>query len=71
MGSPYGVAVDRDDNVYVTHALQMSKALMEAGRRHAMIPLSGITHRPIDERAAENMLKIEAEFLERSLGVEA
>jgi dipeptidyl-peptidase-4 len=64
----HGIA---DDNVYVTHALQMSKALMEAGRRHAMIPLSGITHRPIDERAAENMLKIEAEFLERSLGVEA
>jgi dipeptidyl-peptidase-4 len=50
-----------DDNVYVTHALQMSKALMEAGRRHAMIPLSGITHRPIDERAAENMLNIEVE----------
>ena len=60
-----------DDNVYVTHALRMSKALMEAGRRHAMIPLSGITHRPIDERAAENMLKIEVEFLKRSLGVEA
>ena len=59
-----------DDNVYVTHALQMSKALLEAGRRHAMIPLSGITHRPIDARAAENMLRIEVEFLQRSLGVE-
>jgi dipeptidyl-peptidase-4 len=59
-----------DDNVYVTHALQMSKALMEAGRRHAMIPLSGITHRPIDEHAAENMLTIQVEFLRRSLGVE-
>ncbi|MEO8477716.1 MAG: prolyl oligopeptidase family serine peptidase [Actinomycetota bacterium] len=59
-----------DDNVYVTHALQMSKALMEAGRRHAMIPLSGITHRPIDEHAAENMLNIEVEFLKRSLGVD-
>ena len=58
-----------DDNVYVTHALQMSKALMEAGRRHAMIPLSGITHRPVDARAAENMLQIEVEFLQRSLGV--
>jgi dipeptidyl-peptidase 4 len=63
----HGIA---DDNVYVTHALQMSKALMEAGRRHAMIPLSGITHRPIDERAAENMLNIEVEFLKRSLAVE-
>jgi dipeptidyl-peptidase-4 len=58
-----------DDNVYVTHALQMSKALMEAGRRHAMIPLSGITHRPIDPAAAENMMKIEVDFLRRSLGI--
>ena len=62
----HGIA---DDNVYVTHSLRMSKALMEAGRRHSMIPLSGITHRPVDERAAENMLKIEVEFLQRALGV--
>jgi dipeptidyl-peptidase-4 len=47
----------------------MSKALMEAGRRHAMIPLSGITHRPIDPAAAENMMKIEVDFLRRSLGM--
>ena len=62
----HGIA---DDNVYVAHSLRMSKALMEAGRRHSMIPLSGITHRPVDERAAENMLKIEVEFLQRALGV--
>ena len=40
---------------------------MEAGRRHAMIPLSGITHRPIDPAAAEAMLEIEVEFLHRAL----
>ncbi len=62
----HGIA---DDNVYVAHSLRMSKALMEAGRRHSMIPLSGITHRPVDEQAAENMLKIEVEFLQRALGV--
>jgi dipeptidyl-peptidase-4 len=62
----HGIA---DDNVYVTHTLRLSKALMEAGRRHTMIPLSGITHRPIDEAAAENMLKIEVEFLRRALNV--
>ena len=60
----HGIA---DDNVYVAHSLRMSKALMEAGRRHSMIPLSGITHRPTDEAAAENMLKIEVEFLRRAL----
>jgi dipeptidyl-peptidase 4 len=58
-----------DDNVYVAHSLLMSKALMEAGRRHSMIPLSGITHRPTDERAAENMLRIEVDFLKRALSV--
>ena len=57
-----------DDNVYVAHALRMSKALMEAGRLHAMIPLSGITHRPTDERAAEAMLQIQVDFLHRALG---
>jgi dipeptidyl-peptidase 4 len=57
-----------DDNVYVAHSLRMTKALMEAGRRHAMIPLSGITHRPIDPAAAEAMLRIEVEFLRGALG---
>ena len=58
-----------DDNVYVAHSLRMTKALMEAGRRHAMIPLSGITHRPVDPAAAEAMLQIEIEFLHRALAV--
>ncbi len=62
----HGIA---DDNVYVAHSLRMSKALMEAGRGHSMIPLSGITHRPTDERAAESMLMIEVAFLRRALGV--
>jgi dipeptidyl-peptidase-4 len=56
-----------DDNVYAAHSLRMSKALMEAGRRHTMIPLSGITHRPVDPAAAEAMLRIEVEFLQRAL----
>ena len=62
----HGIA---DDNVYVTHSLRLSKALMEQGRRHTMIPLSGITHRPTDEAAAANMLRIQVEFLRRALGV--
>ncbi len=56
-----------DDNVFVAHSLRMTKALMEAGRRHAMMPLSGITHRPIDPAVAEAMLAIEVEFLHRAL----
>jgi dipeptidyl-peptidase-4 len=57
-----------DDNVYAAHSLRMSRALMEAGRRHAFLPLSGITHRPVDPAAAEAMLEIEVEFLRHSLG---
>jgi dipeptidyl-peptidase-4 len=62
----HGIA---DDNVYVAHSLRMSKALMEQGRRHTMIPLSGITHRPTDAAAAEHMLNIEVDFLRRALDV--
>lgn len=58
-----------DDNVHAAHSLRMSKALMEAGRPHAFIPLSGITHRPTDPAAAEAMLQIEVDFLRRAFGV--
>jgi dipeptidyl-peptidase-4 len=58
-----------DDNVYAAHTLRLSKALMEAGRPHAFIPLSGITHRPTDPAAAEAMLQIEVDFLWRALAV--
>lgn len=57
-----------DDNVYAAHSLRMSRALMEAGRPHTFIPLSGITHRPTDPAAAEAMLGIEVDFLRRALG---
>lgn len=46
----------------------MMKTPMEAGRRRAVIPLSGITHRPVDPAAAQAMLEIEVGFLRRALG---
>jgi len=33
-----------DDNVYFTHAVKMSDALLRAGRPHDFLPLSGFTH---------------------------
>src|SRR5205814_5517295 len=57
-----------DDNVHVAHALLLSKALVEAGRPHSMIPLSG-THRSVDPAVVENLMKIEVEFLRRALAV--
>jgi dipeptidyl-peptidase 4 len=62
----HGIA---DDNVFVAHSLRMTKALMEAGCPHTMIPLSGITHRPVEPAAAEAMLQIEVDFLHRALAV--
>ena len=58
-----------DDNVAVAHSLRLSSALLAAGRPHAVLPLSGITHMPVDEQVAENMLLLQLDFLRRALGV--
>lgn len=58
-----------DDNVYVANTLALSKALTEAGRPHTVLPLSGITHRPVDEQVAENLLLLEARFLKAALAM--
>lgn len=58
-----------DDNVYAVNTLTLSKALMEAGRPHTVLPLSGITHRPVDEDVAENLLLLEVRFLREALGI--
>jgi dipeptidyl-peptidase 4 len=60
-----------DDNVAVAHSLRLSSALLAAGRPHAVLPLSGITHMPVDEQVAENMLLLQLDFLHRALGVPA
>ena len=56
-----------DDNVVVAHTLRLSAALTEAGRPHCVLPLSGVTHMTPQAVVAENRLKLELGFLERSL----
>jgi len=58
-----------DDNVAVAHTLRLSSALLEAGRPHTVLPLSGVTHQASQEEVAENLLLLQADFLKRSLGV--
>ncbi|MFN8232386.1 MAG: prolyl oligopeptidase family serine peptidase [Actinomycetota bacterium] len=58
-----------DDNVYVASTLRLSKALMEAGRPHTVLPLSGITHAPLDPAVAENLLMLQVRFLRDALGL--
>jgi dipeptidyl-peptidase-4 len=57
-----------DDNVLVANTLQLSGALMAAGRPHCVLPLSGVTHMTPQEEVAENLLLLQVEFLHRALG---
>jgi dipeptidyl-peptidase 4 len=58
-----------DDNVVVAHSLRLSRALMEAGRPHTFLPLTGITHMTAAEVVAENLLLLELRFLREALGL--
>ena len=58
-----------DDNVVAAHTLRLSRALLEAGRPHTVLPLSGVTHMTPEEVVAENLLHIQLEFLQSSLGL--
>ena len=57
-----------DDNVLVAHSLALSEALLEAGRPHTFLPLSGITHLATAETVAENLLRLQLDFLRTALG---
>jgi dipeptidyl-peptidase-4 len=58
-----------DDNVVVAHTLRLSQALMEAGRPHSVLPLSGVTHMTPQETVAENLLLLQVAFLRQALGL--
>jgi dipeptidyl-peptidase 4 len=56
-----------DDNVVVAHTLQLSAALFEAGRRHELTLLPNLTHLSRSEAATENLLRLQLDFLRRTL----
>ena len=56
-----------DDNVVAAHTLQLSRALLETGRPHTVLPLAGISHMTPQAEVAENLLLLQVEFLHRSL----
>jgi dipeptidyl-peptidase 4 len=58
-----------DDNVVAAHTLRLSRALLEAGRPHTVLPLSGITHMTPQEQIAENLLLLQLDFLRNALGL--
>lgn len=57
-----------DDNVVAAHTLQLSAALLAAGKPHEVLPLSGVTHMTPQAAVAENLLLHQLDFLRRSLG---
>ena len=58
-----------DDNVVAAHTFQLSQALLEAGKPHEVLPLTGVTHMTPQETVAENLLRIQLSFIQRSLGI--
>jgi dipeptidyl-peptidase-4 len=58
-----------DDNVYVANTLKLSAALFEAGRHHELILIPNATHFTRSTTVGERLLRVQLEFLQRSLGV--
>jgi dipeptidyl-peptidase 4 len=56
-----------DDNVVAAHTLQLSTALLAAGKDHEVLPLSGVTHMTPQEEVAENLLLHQLRFIQRTL----
>jgi dipeptidyl-peptidase 4 len=58
-----------DDNVVIGHSLRFTTALLAAGRPFSMIVLSGVTHMTPQPVVAENLLKLELDFLNRTFSL--
>jgi dipeptidyl-peptidase-4 len=58
-----------DDNVLAAHSLELSTALLHAGKPHEFLPLVGVTHMTPQEVVAENLLLHQLDFLRRSLAL--
>lgn len=56
-----------DDNVVAAHTLRLSSALLAAGVAHTVLPLTGVTHMTPQEVVAENLLRLELQFLQANL----
>ena len=57
-----------DDNVVAAHSLQLSSALLAAGKPHEFLALVGVSHMTPQEVVAENLLLHQLDFLRRALG---
>ncbi len=58
-----------DDNVVAAHSLRLSRALLAAGRPHAVLPLSATTHVSRDPVQQSSLLEIQLRFIRDALGL--
>ena len=58
-----------DDNVLAAHSLELTTALLHAGKPHEFLPLVGVTHMTPQEVVAETLLLHQLDFLRRSLSL--
>ncbi len=56
-----------DDNVVAAHSLQLSAALLAAGRLHEFLPLAGVSHMTPQATVTENLMRLQAEYFQRHL----
>ncbi len=56
-----------DDNVVAAHTFRLSRALLEAGKSHTVLPLSGVTHMTPQQKVAESLLLAQLDFLRKTL----
>jgi dipeptidyl-peptidase-4 len=56
-----------DDNVFAVHTLQLSSALLVAGRTHSVLPLPGVTHVASKDDVTESLLLKSIEFFREAL----
>ncbi|MFI1412032.1 prolyl oligopeptidase family serine peptidase [Streptomyces sp. NPDC020707] len=56
-----------DDNVVPAHMLRFSAALLAAGRPHTVLPLAGATHLVTQEGVMDNLLRMDLDFIKKSL----
>jgi dipeptidyl-peptidase 4 len=56
-----------DDNVYFFHSLKLSDALYRAGKPHAFLPLSGLTHMTPEPLVVERRFEWMMRFFEENL----
>ncbi len=59
-----------DDNVLAAHTLQLSTALLAAGRAHTVLPLTGVTHMTPQVDVAENLLVLQRDWLIEALSLD-